>query len=105
MFFSALAVSAFVALASAQTIATSSAASVAASTTVSQTMPPSATAAFNPTGYGVNETVTCKNKDKNQIVAEESADTILVAWCQAQRNTCPQICGGAAAVNICDNVS
>ncbi|KAL1968486.1 hypothetical protein VTN77DRAFT_1696 [Rasamsonia byssochlamydoides] len=24
------------------------------------------------------------------------------AWCQAQRNTCPQICGGAASPNECD---
>lgn len=64
MFFSAIAASAFAAMASAQTIVTSSAASVAASTTVSQSMPPTATAGFNPTGYGVNDTVTCKDRKK-----------------------------------------
>ncbi|ETI28828.1 hypothetical protein G647_01280 [Cladophialophora carrionii CBS 160.54] len=69
------------ALVHAQTIVTSSAASVAASTTVSQVMPPAATQAFNPAGID---------------------PTTAFNWCHAQLNTCPQICGGAASQNQCD---
>ncbi|KIX96032.1 uncharacterized protein Z520_08287 [Fonsecaea multimorphosa CBS 102226] len=72
---------AFAALASAQTIVTSSAASVAASTTESQVMPPVATASFNP--------------------ADVDSSTAF-NWCHAQLNTCPQICGGSASQNQCD---
>ncbi|KAJ4577920.1 hypothetical protein HRR86_002973 [Exophiala dermatitidis] len=79
-----LAASALVALVQAQTIETSSAASVAASTTVSQVMPPIATASFNPASV---DTTTAFN------------------WCHAQLNTCPQICGGSASQNKCDQTS
>jgi hypothetical protein len=75
-----IAASVLVAVANAQA-STSSAASVAASTTVSQSMPPSATAGFNPALVN---------------------STIAYSWCQGQRNSCPQICGGAAGVNTCD---
>ncbi|OAP62308.1 hypothetical protein AYL99_04511 [Fonsecaea erecta] len=68
----------------AQTIATSSAASVAASTTESQVMPPVATAAFNPAGID---------------------STTAFNWCHAQLNTCPQICGGSASQNQCDQTA
>ncbi|EXJ96290.1 hypothetical protein A1O1_01416 [Capronia coronata CBS 617.96] len=79
-----LAASAFVAVAHAQTIETSSASSVAASTTVSQVMPPVATASFNPAGVD---------------------STTAFNWCHAQLNTCPQICGGAASQNQCDDTA
>ncbi|KIW30383.1 hypothetical protein, variant 3 [Cladophialophora immunda] len=69
------------AFAHAQTIVTSSASSVAASTTESQVMPPAATAAFNPAGID---------------------STTAFNWCHAQLNTCPQICGGSASQNQCD---
>ncbi|KIW72582.1 hypothetical protein, variant [Phialophora macrospora] len=72
------------ALGHAQTLVTSSAASVAASTTVSQEMPPVATQAFNPAGID---------------------STTAFNWCHAQLNTCPQICGGAASQNQCDQTS
>jgi cobalamin biosynthesis Mg chelatase CobN len=55
-----------------------------ASTTVSQSMPPSATASFNPNNVS-------------------SSDAFL--WCHAQLNTCPEICGGAASVNTCDDTT
>ncbi|EXJ75729.1 uncharacterized protein A1O5_00236 [Cladophialophora psammophila CBS 110553] len=79
-----LLVASLAALGHAQTIVTSSASSVAASTTESQVMPPVATAAFNPAGID---------------------STTAFNWCHAQLNTCPQICGGAASQNQCDQNS
>ncbi|KIV77639.1 hypothetical protein, variant [Exophiala sideris] len=79
-----LAASALVAIANAQTIETSSAASVAASTTVSQSMPPAATSGFN---------------------AGNVTSSDAFAWCHAQLNTCPQICGGSASSNQCDQTT
>ncbi|KIX00522.1 uncharacterized protein Z518_10662 [Rhinocladiella mackenziei CBS 650.93] len=76
-----LAAAALAAVAHTQTIETSSASSVAASTTVSQVMPPAATASFNPAGID---------------------STTAFNWCHAQLNTCPQICGGIASQNLCD---
>ncbi|RMZ78230.1 hypothetical protein DV738_g4064, partial [Chaetothyriales sp. CBS 135597] len=68
----------------AQTVETSSASSVAATTTVSQSMPATATQGFNIAGV---------------------TSTDLFNWCHSQLNTCPQICGGSAAVNYCDQTS
>ncbi|RMD43931.1 hypothetical protein DV735_g1231, partial [Chaetothyriales sp. CBS 134920] len=68
----------------AQTVETSSASSIAATTTVSQSMPASATQGFNIAGV---------------------TSTDLFNWCHSQLNTCPQICGGSAAVNYCDQTS
>ncbi|KAK5076066.1 hypothetical protein LTS08_002574 [Lithohypha guttulata] len=83
MFFrSILAASALVAFGNAQTIVTSSASSVAPSSTVAQSMPPTATQAF----------------DANNVTAATKFQ-----WCLAQLNTCPQICGGAASLNTCDS--
>jgi len=79
-----LAASALAAVAHAQTVETSSAASVAASTTVSQVMPPAATASFSPAGI---------------------SSTDAFNWCHAQLNTCPQICGGSASTNQCDQTT
>ncbi|KAI1612058.1 hypothetical protein EDD37DRAFT_651276 [Exophiala viscosa] len=79
-----LAASALVAFAHAQTIETSSASSVAASTTVSQSMPAVATAGFN---------------------AANVSSATAFAWCHAQLNTCPQICGGSASSNQCDDTA
>ncbi|KAJ9651082.1 hypothetical protein H2198_009636 [Neophaeococcomyces mojaviensis] len=84
LFQSALVASALVAFANAQTIVTSSGSSVAPSSTQSQVMPPAATASFN-------------------IGNTTSSDRFQ--WCLAQRNTCPQICGGVASQNDCDNNS
>ncbi|RMZ88238.1 hypothetical protein DV736_g4527, partial [Chaetothyriales sp. CBS 134916] len=73
-----------VTVAQAQTVETSSASSVVATTTASQVMPPAATEAFN-------------------IANVTSTD--LFNWCHSQLNTCPEICGGAAAVNFCDQAT
>ncbi|KPI45630.1 uncharacterized protein AB675_530 [Cyphellophora attinorum] len=63
-----------------ETVSTYSASSVDATTTASQAMPPIATAAFNPAPIN---------------------DSVRFDWCKAQLDTCPQICGGAAAQNYC----
>ena len=85
--------SALVALAAAQS----------ASTTVSQSMPPIATAAFNPASVS--------NSDACELELLPPSDPprpnklpFAVNWCRAQLNTCPQICGGAAHPNMCDSV-
>jgi hypothetical protein len=83
-----------------ETIETSSASSVAATTTESQSMPPQATANFN--AAQVNETVRCK--PKHTATWRISTNCSTVQWCRAQLNTCPQICGGAAAQNYCEEV-
>ncbi|OKL60810.1 hypothetical protein UA08_03910 [Talaromyces atroroseus] len=31
--------------------------------------------------------------------------TELEAWCQGERNTCPEVCGGAASSNTCDSTT
>lgn len=84
LFKSIVIASAVAALANAQTIQTSSASSVAPSSTVSQSMPPAATQGFN---------------------IGNTTSTDRFQWCLAQRNQCPQICGGAASLNDCDDTT
>jgi hypothetical protein len=84
--------SALVALATAQT----------ASTTVSQSMPPTATAAFNPANVSSNDA--CEYLHPSHSCLELTSHPSIVLWCHAQLNTCPQICGGAASTNTCDKV-
>lgn len=92
--------SAFAVFANAQTIETSSASSVAASSTVAQSMPPAATQGFNI--GNVTQTELCRSF----VCVAHRALLIhsTVNFCQAQLNTCPQICGGAASMNQCDPV-
>ncbi|ERF75955.1 hypothetical protein EPUS_01321 [Endocarpon pusillum Z07020] len=52
-----------------------------ASTTISQSMPPTATAGFN--------SAPIPRQQRFQ-------------WCLGQRNACPQICGGSATTNNCE---
>ncbi|EED21714.1 conserved hypothetical protein [Talaromyces stipitatus ATCC 10500] len=35
----------------------------------------------------------------------EVSSTILGQWCQGERNTCPQVCGGSASANDCDSTT
>lgn len=39
------------------------------------------------------------------IDTTQIAPALLQTWCNAQRTSCPQICGGAAFPNTCDSVS
>jgi len=46
---------------------------------------------------GFNDT--CCGVDPNSVDSDDR-----IAWCRAQTNTCPEICGGRTSSNTCNQV-